>query len=509
MPELPDLTVYLEALEPRVLGEPLERVRLASISLLRSVDPPLAAFTGKRVTGLRRLGKRLVFGFEDELFLVLHLMIAGRLRWKERGAKLPGRIGHAAFDFPKGTLILTEAGTKKRASLFALRGEAALAEHDPGGLEVMAASPAEFAAALRRESHTLKRALTDPHLLAGIGNAYSDEILHRARLSPVALSQRLDRRGAGASPRRHASRRCASGSSGCAPRRATGFPEKVTAFRPRDGGARALPPALPRLRRPRAAHRARRERDELLRALPDGRQAPRRPRALAAPQGGLAAHARGARGAARRGCSDMNRGGAEDEELPAAFLAQLADLARSYLATDDPLLQSGFGGGAERWRAEREPILDAVTDGGAFLDVGCANGFLLECLVAWAAERGVALEPWGVEQSAELVALARARLPSHASRLFVGNAWSWQPPRRFRYVYCLLDVVPESHLRTYVARLLERVVEPGGVLVLGSYGSCSRSVPPIDVAGVLTAFGYTVAGESSGGAGPVTRFAWL
>jgi formamidopyrimidine-DNA glycosylase len=138
VPELPDLTVYLEALEPRVLGQPLERVRLASISLLRSVDPPLAAFPGKRVTGLRRLGKRLVFAFEGELFLVLHLMIAGRLRWKQHGAKPPGRIGHAAFDFPNGTLILTEAGTKKRATLFAVRGEAALAALDPGGLEPLA-----------------------------------------------------------------------------------------------------------------------------------------------------------------------------------------------------------------------------------------------------------------------------------------------------------------------------------------------------------------------------------
>ena len=191
MPELPDLNVYLEALEQRVLGRPLRGVRLASISLLRSVEPPLSAFVGKRVTGLRRLGKRLVFAFEDELFLVLHLMIAGRLRWKERGARVPGRIGHAAFDFPNGTLLLTEAGTKKRATLFAVRGEAGLAEHDPGGLEVMSAPLAEFAAALRRENHTLKRALTDPHLLAGIGNAYSDEILHRARLSPVALTQRL------------------------------------------------------------------------------------------------------------------------------------------------------------------------------------------------------------------------------------------------------------------------------------------------------------------------------
>jgi formamidopyrimidine-DNA glycosylase len=231
VPELPDLTVYLEALEARVLGQPLERVRLASISLLRSVDPPLAAFTGKRVTGLRRLGKRLVFAFEDELFLVLHLMIAGRLRWKAAGARPAGRIGHAAFDFPNGTLVLTEAGTKKRATLFALRGEAALAAHDPGGIEVLGASAAAFAAALRRENHTLKRALTDPRLVAGIGNAYSDEILHRARLSPVALTQRLDDEEMA---RLHAATvatlrlwterlRAETGD---------GFPEKVTAFRP-------------------------------------------------------------------------------------------------------------------------------------------------------------------------------------------------------------------------------------------------------------------------------------
>jgi formamidopyrimidine-DNA glycosylase len=191
MPELPDLTLYLEALEPRITGQPLERARIASVSLLRSVDPPLSELEGRCVTALRRLGKRLVFGFEGDLFLVLHLMIAGRLRWKERGAKPPGKIGHAAFDFPTGTLILTEAGTKKRASLHAVRGEAALAAHDPGGIEPLECTLEAFAAALRRENHTLKRALTDPHLFAGIGNAYSDEILHRARLSPVALTARL------------------------------------------------------------------------------------------------------------------------------------------------------------------------------------------------------------------------------------------------------------------------------------------------------------------------------
>ena len=231
MPELPDLTVYLEALEPRIGGQPLEGVRLASISLLRSVEPPLDAFRGKRVTALRRLGKRLVFGFEDELFLVLHLMIAGRLRWKERGAKPPGKIGHAAFDFPSGTLLLTEAGTKKRASLHAVRGEAALATHDPGGIEPLDCTLPAFAEALRRESHTLKRSLTDPHLFAGIGNAYSDEILHRAKLSPVALTRKLD----DADVARLYDATQATLREWIARLReqtGAGFPEKVTAFRP-------------------------------------------------------------------------------------------------------------------------------------------------------------------------------------------------------------------------------------------------------------------------------------
>jgi len=231
VPELPDLTVYLEALEARVVGQRLERVQLASISLLRSIDPPLAEFSGREVVGLRRLGKRLVFCFEGELFLLLHLMIAGRLRWKARGAKPPGRIGHAAFAFPTGTLLLTEAGTKKRATLFALRGEAALAAHDPGGIEPLSATLAEFTAALGRESHTLKRTLTDPRLIAGIGNAYSDEILHRARLSPVLLTRRLD---AAQIARLFDATRSALEEWTARLRSETGagFPEKVTAFRP-------------------------------------------------------------------------------------------------------------------------------------------------------------------------------------------------------------------------------------------------------------------------------------
>jgi formamidopyrimidine-DNA glycosylase len=191
MPELPDVTIYLEALRPRVVGQALERVRLASPFVLRSVDPPLSALTGRRVADLQRLGKRIVLGFGDDLYAVIHLMIAGRLRWEKRGAKPPGKIGLAAFDFPTGTLLLTEASPKKRAALYVVRGAAALAAHNPGGLEVMTAGLDAFRAALRRENHTLKRALTDPRLLSGIGNAYSDEILHAARLSPVQLTSKL------------------------------------------------------------------------------------------------------------------------------------------------------------------------------------------------------------------------------------------------------------------------------------------------------------------------------
>ncbi len=208
MPELPDVTVYLEALERRIRGEPLQRMRIASPFLLRTVDPPAEAFAGRTVTGLRRMGKRLVWEFEDGLFAVIHLMIAGRLRWKDAGAMrgasvktgggasaglppIPRRLGLAAFDFPAGTVLLTEAGTKKRASLHLLRGEDALAAFDRGGVEPLEAGPEAFAGALTRENHTLKRALTDPRLLSGIGNAYSDEILHRARLSPMKLTSRL------------------------------------------------------------------------------------------------------------------------------------------------------------------------------------------------------------------------------------------------------------------------------------------------------------------------------
>ena len=184
MPELPDILLYLHALRPRVVGHRVLRARLASPFLLRSIDPPLAAVEGRAIVDLHRLGKRIVFEAERELFLVFHLMIAGRFRWKPAGAKIPGKLGQFALDFEHGSLLLTEAGTKHQASLHVVEGRDALARHNPGGLEVMEAGVVEFSEALRQENHTLKRALTDPHLFSGIGNAYSDEILHAARLSP-------------------------------------------------------------------------------------------------------------------------------------------------------------------------------------------------------------------------------------------------------------------------------------------------------------------------------------
>jgi formamidopyrimidine-DNA glycosylase len=230
VPEFPDIELYLHALRPRIVGVTLEGVRVTSPFLVRSVDPPLATAIGRTVVGLRRLGKRIVWEMDGELFLVLHLMIAGRLRWKPRGAPVPGRLGLAAFDFPGHTLLLTEAGAKKRASLYLVQGEAALRAHDPGGIDVMTASVDAFAHALRRENHTLKRAFTDPRLLSGIGNAYSDEILHAAQLSPMKLTQAL---AADEIERLHRSvigvlsrwRDVLIAETG------DGFPEKVTAFR--------------------------------------------------------------------------------------------------------------------------------------------------------------------------------------------------------------------------------------------------------------------------------------
>jgi formamidopyrimidine-DNA glycosylase len=191
MPELPDIELYLHALRPRLVGHRLLTVRLASPFLLRSIAPPLDALFGREILGLRRLGKRIVWELEGELFLVIHLMIAGRFRWRDTGAAIPAKVGLAAFDFDSGTLLLTEAGSKRQASLYVVRGEEGVAEHDPGGLEPLAASADEFANVLRRENHTVKRALTDPHLFSGIGNAYSDEILHAAKLSPMKQTAQM------------------------------------------------------------------------------------------------------------------------------------------------------------------------------------------------------------------------------------------------------------------------------------------------------------------------------
>ncbi len=231
MPELPDVLLYIECLKPRIAGQPLERVRLASPFVLRSVSPPISAINGKNIRGLRRLGKQIILEFEDELFLIIHLMIAGRFQWKEKGARIPGKLGLAAFDFPTGTLLLTEAGSKKRASLYLVQGETALASFDRGALEVLDSSLADFRSALTKENHTLKRALTDPRLFSGIGNAYSDEILHRARLSPMKLTSKLS---ADEISRLHeATRSTLSEWIGrLRDETGAGFPSKVTAFRP-------------------------------------------------------------------------------------------------------------------------------------------------------------------------------------------------------------------------------------------------------------------------------------
>src|ERR1017187_7732568 len=230
MPELPDITVYIEALGKRILHQRLERVRVASPFLLRTAHPPLGSADGKAVVELRRLGKRICIGLENDIWLVLHLMIAGRLHWKKRDAKLSPPRGLAAFDFANGTLLWTEAGSKKRASLHVVAGEAGLAALDPSGLEVLDTDLDHFAAALTSANHTLKRALTDPRLFSGIGNAYSDEILFEARLSPLTLTQKLKREEI---ERLFAATRASLGEWTERLRREAGdeFPEKVTAFR--------------------------------------------------------------------------------------------------------------------------------------------------------------------------------------------------------------------------------------------------------------------------------------
>jgi formamidopyrimidine-DNA glycosylase len=231
MPELPDIAAYITALEARILGQPLRRVRIASAFLLRTVDPPLAEVEGKTVRELRRIGKRIAIGVEGDLWLVLHLMIAGRLHWKPPQAKLAGRQTLAGFDFPNGTLVLTEAGSKRRASLYVLRGEEALQAVDPGGIEIFSTGLDGFRAALTQENRTLKRALTDPRLISGVGNAYSDEILHAAQLSPITQTHKLK-------PEEWERLFAATRStltqwiSRLQTETRNKFPEKVTAFRP-------------------------------------------------------------------------------------------------------------------------------------------------------------------------------------------------------------------------------------------------------------------------------------
>jgi formamidopyrimidine-DNA glycosylase len=231
MPELPDITAYIAALEERILGQTLGHVRLASVFVLRTADPPLSVVEGRKVAALRRIGKRIAIGVEGDLWLVIHLMIAGRLHWKPPQAKLAGRNGLLALDFPQGTLILTEAGSKRRASLYVVRGEDGLHALDPGGVEIFATDLEGFRAALTLENRTLKRALTDPRLISGVGNAYSDEILHAAQLSPVALTRKLNPEewsrlfDSTRSVLREWIERFGS-------QAAKAFPEKVTAFRP-------------------------------------------------------------------------------------------------------------------------------------------------------------------------------------------------------------------------------------------------------------------------------------
>jgi formamidopyrimidine-DNA glycosylase len=231
MPELPDIVAYTEALAERIVGQPLAGIRLLNPFLLRTATPPIDAAIGRHVVGIRRIGKRIVIELDNDLFLVLHLMIAGRLRWLPTTGRVPGRITQAVFEFPDGLLVFTEAGTKRRASLHVVEGEAGLREHDPGGIDAASASLATFADKLTEENHTLKRVLTDPRVFSGIGNAYSDEILHRAKLSPIAHSQKLS---SDEIARLHQATKeiLAEWTARLRTERAEGFPENVTAFRP-------------------------------------------------------------------------------------------------------------------------------------------------------------------------------------------------------------------------------------------------------------------------------------
>ena len=230
MPELPDIVAYISALEPRIVGQPLDHVRLASAFLLRTAQPPLASVEGRLVREIRRIGKRIAIGVEDDLWLVLHLMIAGRLHWRQPNAKLAGRNHLAALDFPNGSLVLTEAGAKRRASLHILSGEEGLRSVDPGGIDIFLSGLSSFRTVLTAENRTLKRALTDPRLLSGIGNAYSDEILHSAQLSPITLTHKLE---PDEWERLYAATRhtLESWTGRLRAEAGRGFPEKVTAFR--------------------------------------------------------------------------------------------------------------------------------------------------------------------------------------------------------------------------------------------------------------------------------------
>jgi formamidopyrimidine-DNA glycosylase len=231
MPELPDVELYRRALTARVSGQPIDAVRIGNPFVVRTYDPPIDAVVGRTVGGIRRLGKRLVFELDGALFLVVHLMIAGRLRWRDRGTAIPGKVGLLALDFPMGTLLLTEAGSKRQAAVHVVQGETALGEHDPGGLEIFDADLAAFAARLVVDNHTLKRALTDPHIFSGIGNAYSDEILHAARLSPMKLTASLSEEER--ERLFHATRDTLQiWIDRLARQGGEHFPEKVTAFRP-------------------------------------------------------------------------------------------------------------------------------------------------------------------------------------------------------------------------------------------------------------------------------------
>ena len=293
MPELPDVVVYTEALTSTVVNRTLERLSIPSPFVLRSVTPPIQSVVGQEIRGIRRIGKRIVLTFGSDLFLVVHLMIAGRLRWRERGRKLGlgPKIVLASFEFAHGTLWLTEAGSKKRASMQLVQGEGALNALNPGGVEPLQITNEQFLDALTRENHTVKRALTDPHLFSGIGNAYSDEILHAARLSPLKLTRTLADEEVSPALRgdpSHASsvdRTSAARSQGRVSGESHGFPR-------RDGGPRPLQAAVSGLRNAGAANRVRRQRVQLLRSLPDGRPSARRSCDVASARRRLASHHR-------------------------------------------------------------------------------------------------------------------------------------------------------------------------------------------------------------------------